>query len=63
MAIYKKIKCRWGWQYMIIPNMVNKISTVLMTFFTGGSQADRKSERHGRPPNKVVVGGAKRHRI
>lgn len=48
---------------MIIPNMVNKTSTVLVTFFTGCNQADRKFERHGRSPNKVVVGGAKGHRI
>lgn len=60
-------KKKWGavggWQYMIMPNMVNKTSTVLMTFFTGCNPADRKFERHGRSPNKVVVGGAKGHRI
>lgn len=39
--------------------MVNRASTVLMTFFTGCSQADQKSERRGRSPNKVLVGGAK----
>lgn len=48
---------------MIRPNMVNKTSTVLMTFFAGSNQADRKLERHGRSPNKAVVGGAKGHRI
>lgn len=34
---------------MIIPNMVNKTSTVLMTFFMGCNPVDRKFERHGRP--------------
>lgn len=52
-----------GWQYMILPNMVNKTSTVLMTFFKGCNPADRKFERHGRSPNKAVVGGAKGHWI
>lgn len=48
---------------MIIPNMVNKTSTVLMTFFTGCNPTDGKSERHGRSPNKVVEGGANGHTI
>lgn len=39
--------------------MVIEASTVLMTFFTGGSQVEKKFERHGRTPNKVMVGGAK----
>lgn len=48
---------------MIIPNMVNKTSTVLMTFFTGYNPVDTKFERHGRSPYKVVVGGAKGFRF
>lgn len=47
---------------MIIPNMVNKTSTVQRTLFAGSNPADRKSERHGRSPNKVA-GGAHGHRI
>lgn len=52
---------KWGadGQNLINPNMVNEASTVLMPFFTGGSQVDKKSERHGTTPNKVLVGGAK----
>lgn len=46
-----------------IPNMVNKTITVGRTFFTGCNPEDRKFERHRRSPNKVVVGGAKGHRI
>lgn len=50
-----------GWQIMIIPNMVNKTSTVLMTFSMGCNRAVRKFERHGRSPNKALVGGARGH--
>lgn len=52
-------KWRTDGQNIISPNMVNEASTVLMTFFTGGSQVEKKFERHGRTPNKVMVGGAK----